>query len=89
MLSIDDLAPDALKMDGFDDCIVGVVTRFKMPPIVCYDRAKVIAKNMKGGMTRDEAEEFFEFNQIGAWVGEGTPCFLHYLKCPGRANSKR
>jgi len=27
-------------------------------------------------MTQEDAQEFFEFNQFGAWVGEGTPCFL-------------
>jgi len=27
-------------------------------------------------MTWEEAEEYFEFNQMGAWVGDSTPCFL-------------
>jgi hypothetical protein len=31
---------------------------------------------MKEGMDYEEAEEFFEFNQIGAWLGESTPCFI-------------
>ena len=65
-----------LTMDGYDDCIVGIVERFGSPPIVCYDRDQVLEKLGKDGMSRDEAEEFFEFNQIGAWVGEETPCFL-------------
>lgn len=65
-----------LTMDGYDDCIVGVVERFGQEPIVCYDKAKVLARHMKDGMTCDEAEEFFYFNQHGAWMGEATPCFL-------------
>jgi hypothetical protein len=28
------------------------------------------------GMTEEEAVEYFDFNQIGAWVGDRTPCFL-------------
>ena len=67
---------DILLMDGYDDCVVGVVEQFGRPPIVCYDRELVIRKLMEDGMTQEEAEEFFEFNQIGAWVGERTPCFL-------------
>jgi hypothetical protein len=27
------------------------------------------------GMTYDEAVEFFEFNVLGAWVGDETPAF--------------
>jgi hypothetical protein len=63
-------------MDGFDDCIVGIVERCTMAPIVCYDRERVIAALMRDGMTWEEAEEYFEFNQMGAWVGDSTPCFL-------------
>jgi len=25
--------------------------------------------------TREDAEEYFEFNTIGGWVGDGTPAF--------------
>jgi hypothetical protein len=34
---------------------------------------------MDDGMSYDEAEEFFEYNQIGAYVGESTPCFFTAL----------
>jgi len=72
---VEDDAP--LKMDGYDDCIVGMVERFGMTPIICYDKAKVLRKLLRDdGMTQDEAEEFFDFNQLGAWMGNGTPCFL-------------
>lgn len=69
---------DLLIMDDFDDCIAGVVERFGQPPIVCYDREAVIEKLMTHGMGEEEAEEYFQFNQIGAWHGEATPCFITY-----------
>ena len=68
--------PDAFKMDGFDDCVLGVCYRFGQEPIIAYDQNKVIAKLQEDGMTEEEAIEFFEFNQIGAWVGDTTPCFI-------------
>jgi len=68
--------PDALKMDGFDDCIVGVCRRYGQDDVVAYDVNRVIAKHMADGMSEEEAREFFEYNQIGAWVGEKTPAFL-------------
>ena len=67
---------EMLTMDGFDDCIAGVVERFGQNPIVCYDKEKVIQHLESGGMDRNEAEEFFHFNQIGSWMGDSTPCFL-------------
>jgi hypothetical protein len=63
-------------MNGYDDCIAGVVERFGQNPIVCYDKEKVIQRLESDGMDRDEAEEFFYYNQIGAWMGDATPCFL-------------
>lgn len=64
-----------LFMDGFDDCIAGVVRRFTSRFVV-YDLAKVINKLMAQGMTQEEAIEFWDFNQVGAWVGESTPGFI-------------
>ncbi len=66
-----------LVMDGFDDCIIGVGQRFT-DHFVVYDLKKVIAKLMEQGMSEEEAIEFHEFNQLGAWVGPGTPVFLHF-----------
>lgn len=68
--------PDALLMTGYDDCIAGVCERFGQEPIVIYDTVKVLAKLIKDGMTYEEAVEWFEFNQIGAWMGDRTPAFL-------------
>ena len=77
---IDELADeqeyDLTVMDGFDDCIVGIVERCSDSPVVCYDSEKVIAQLMSEGMSEEEAEEYFSFNQMGAWVGDSTPYFL-------------
>lgn len=67
----------ALRMDGFDDCAIGWVERFGMEPILCYDKGKVLQKLMsENGMSMSDALEWFHTNQLGAWMGEGTPCFL-------------
>jgi len=71
-----DLHGPLLRMDGFDDCVCGVVYRFGCSPVLCYDHEKVLAKLMQQGMSREDAEEFHEFNQLGAYHGELTPAFL-------------
>lgn len=67
---------ELMTMDGYDKCIVGIVERFGQPPIVCYSKPKVLNRPMEDGMAEDEAVEFLEFNQLGAWMGDTTPCFL-------------
>jgi hypothetical protein len=66
-----------LTMDGYDDCAVGVLERYGMEPIVIYDKERVIEKLMDEGCDSYEgALEFYEFNQLGGWHGDGTPGFL-------------
>jgi hypothetical protein len=67
---------ELVSMDGYDDCIVGIVEQFGKPPILCYDKLLVIQKMVGAGSSYEDAEEYFEYNQIGAYVGESTPCFL-------------
>jgi len=67
---------ELVTMDGFDDCILGITMRYGQPNMIAYDIYKIIDKHMAGGMTKEEAWEFFEYNQLGAWVGEATPCFV-------------
>lgn len=68
--------PYILLMDGFDECIIGICQRFGQEPIVAYDIDKIVESLMNDGMSYEEAVEFYEFNQIGAWVGDSTPCFI-------------
>ena len=63
------------KCDGYDDCILGVMERFGQEPILAYDKDKMLDK-LAQEMTPEEAEEWFDFNIIGAWVGDETPCFV-------------
>jgi hypothetical protein len=67
---------DLMTMDGFDDCIVGIATGKGRESVIIYDREKVIHKLMNDGMTYEEAEEYHDYNQADAWVGEKTPMFL-------------
>lgn len=76
LLNMADIHGRMMTMDGYDDCIAGVAVRAGQDAIVVYDQAKVIAKLMKDGMTREDAVEFHEFNQVGSWFGPRTPAFL-------------
>jgi hypothetical protein len=68
---------DALMADGFEEAIIGVAERCSQPTLVVYDAERCIEILQRDSeMTEEEAHEFFEFNTLGAWVGENTPLFL-------------
>ena len=76
---LSDYDENILLLDGFDDAIVGVSERLGQVPIALYDRDKIIAILMeRDGMAHEEALEFFDFNIIGAYVGEYTPAFVTF-----------
>ena len=56
-----------LQMDGYDDCVVGTVTRFGMSPVLCYDLHKVIAKMVADGMDEEEAYDV-ALKAHGCWT---------------------
>ena len=74
------LGEGTLWMDEFDECVVGSMERFGMEPVLAYDLDKVMEKLVREGMTREEAEEWWGVNMVGAWVGERTPGFVRMLE---------
>lgn len=81
--------PDALKPDGLEDAIIGIVERFGMTPVLLLDRARCIDIIMELGATYDEALEHFEYNVVGAWVGEHTPAYATLLSRPASSARSR
>jgi len=69
--------PNALKADGFDDCIIGIASRCGQNDLIAYDVSKILkVLQQRDGMTYEEAQEFFEYNIIGSYMGENTPIFI-------------
>jgi hypothetical protein len=67
---------ETLVADGFDEAIIGIGRQFNKN-LVIYDEDKCIQILMeRDGMTDEEAIEFFEFNVVGAYVGEYTPVYV-------------
>ena len=80
--------PKALFLDGFDAAIIGISERINFPPVVTYNKEKII-EILAEQMMPDEndieihgdeetaryflAVEHFDFNVAGAYMGEGTP----------------
>ena len=63
--------------DGFEDAFIGIADVFGRPSLAAYDRDKCVEILItRDGMTHEDAEEYFEFNVAGAFVGEDTPIYI-------------
>jgi len=71
--------PDALLADGFDQALIGIGRRVGQPSLAIYDRNKCI-KILASEMGYEDAEEYFEYNVSGAWMGPNTPIFMATIK---------
>jgi hypothetical protein len=72
---LSDVSEELLTADGFDAAILGIVELFGQAPRVLYDRTRCIDILCEDGLSREDAEEYFDFNVAGAYVGEHTPAF--------------
>ena len=67
-----------LKWDGFDNAIIGVGERNNTDSMIVYDYDKMINILVtRDSMTHEEAEEYLDFNVIGAWIGDTTPIIVN------------
>lgn len=65
-----------LLADGFEDAILGVSQQFNRYSVI-YDYQKCLQILIdRDNFTHDDAEEYMQYNVVGAYVGENTPSFL-------------
>ena len=68
-----------ILLDGFDDCIINIIGNIQTE-CALYSTHKIIEK-LKKEMSEEEAREYFEYNIIGAYLGEHTPMFTVEMDC--------
>ena len=59
----------------YDDAIIGVMERAGGSPVIAYDTQKIL-DILERSMSVEEAQEFFEYNILGAYVGDKTPVYI-------------
>tara|TARA_Y100000004_G_scaffold82558_1_gene92588 strand:+ start:444 stop:722 length:279 start_codon:yes stop_codon:yes gene_type:complete len=66
-----------LFADGFEDAFLGVAEAYGSAPKAAYSISKCLEVLMeRDGMSLQDANEFFQTNVAGAYVGEYTPLFI-------------
>lgn len=71
----------ALLMDGFDEALIGFSQRINEPLLAVYSWQKMVDLCIdRDKMSVEEAEEYIDYNCIGAWVGDQTPIIVMPLE---------
>lgn len=68
---------DILLADGFEEAFLGIGQQFNRFFAV-YDKFKCL-QILSEDMSLEEAEEYFDFNVVGVYVGENTPVFVDII----------
>jgi hypothetical protein len=71
--TLEELNPEAIMYDGFDEALVGIIARCATEPLALYDREKCLKILMGKGATQEEALDYFSYNIEGCWAGPQTP----------------
>lgn len=83
-MSIEDLAeanPDALLADGLEGAFLGYTLNHHHATVAVYDYEKCIAVLVeRDGMDAEGADEYLQFNTLGAYVGENGPLFVRVCR---------
>jgi hypothetical protein len=72
---VKELAEGAILLDGFDDCITGVVEEFGNGIRILYSRDKIL-ESLQKDMSYEDALEYYYYNIVGGHFGERNPLFL-------------
>jgi hypothetical protein len=59
----------------YDEAIIGVVERAGGSPVIAYDTQKIL-EILERSMPMEDAQEFFEYNILGAYMGDRTPVYI-------------
>ena len=65
-----------LEGEEFDTAILGVASQRNMMDRIAYSVSKILEILKTQGMSQDEAQEYFDFNILGAYMGEATPLYV-------------
>ena len=72
---------EGILYPNYEEALIGICRRFNQPSVALYDYKKCIEILMRDAEDEEtayeQAVEWFEFNTIGAWMGEYTPAFAY------------
>ena len=77
-LDLDEHAEGAIKLDGFESAIIGIVQEFGNGPRILYSIPKILEiLQQTSDMSYSEAEEYFDYNMMKLFQQEHRHLMLY------------
>ena len=77
LATLEQINPNAVLLDGYQDCLVGITTQQGNYPVAVYSTLCIINKLMRNeGMDYDEAHDYHSYNIAGSYMGEHSPVYI-------------
>ena len=68
---------ELLLADGWEDAFLGITANHHHPVVAVYDYDRIIEIMVeRDGMSHEDADEYAQFNIVGAYVGDRTPIYV-------------
>lgn len=64
-----------LSEEEYDEAIIGVVERAGGSAVIAYDTQKILSI-LERSMPMEDAQEYFDYNILGAYMGDKTPVYI-------------
>lgn len=77
---LSDLNPEAVLFDNMDSALVGLGYTADDGPVAVYSRAKIYAKLLADGFSREDADEYYAGKFVALRAGNLTPVIIDDLK---------
>lgn len=71
-----DRNPEAVLFDNMDSALIGVGYIADDGPVAVYSRAKIYAKLLNDGFSRDDADEYYAGKFVALRAGNLTPVIV-------------
>lgn len=76
ILDVKEKFPEMVFFDDLDEAFIGISRIPGEDYVACYSYSKIKEIMIKGGMNGQDADEYIEYNVLGAYVGPGTPLVI-------------
>jgi hypothetical protein len=65
-----------LLPEDYRSALIGVGYRFNSGPLAVYSLNMILEILTSDGTSMEDALDWYQYNMVGAWVGDGTPIFV-------------
>lgn len=76
LATLEQINPNAVLIDGYQDCLVGITTQSHYP-VAVYSTLCIINKLMRTeGWDYEESHDYYSHNIAGSYMGEHSPVYI-------------